>query len=151
MNRKAKPILKGSLQIPTIDIANWFLGKVDREAGDLITHLKLQKLVYYAQAWALVLLEQPLFSEDFEAWAHGPVLPSVYQKFSHYKGIPIPMPEDTPTFNSDDVDWVLSETFRVYGYLTAKYLEELTHREEPWLEARGDLPLEAACSTPLAR
>lgn len=57
-----------------LDIAAWFLNEVDRKAGDSITNLKLQKLVYYAQAWAVTLLGRKLFEEKVEAWAHGPVV-----------------------------------------------------------------------------
>ena len=35
--------------------------------------MKLQKLCYYAQVWSLVWDDYPLFDEDFEAWANGPV------------------------------------------------------------------------------
>jgi uncharacterized phage-associated protein len=42
-------------------IADWFLCNIDREAGEAITHLKLHKLVYYAQAWSLSLLNESLF------------------------------------------------------------------------------------------
>ncbi len=65
------------------DVANWFLCNIDREAGDSITHLKLQKLLYYAQAWSLVLKGKSLFEEDFEAWAHGPVLPSIFEQYKN--------------------------------------------------------------------
>jgi uncharacterized phage-associated protein len=64
-----------------LEIAVWFLGAIDRRAGDGITHLKLQKLVYYAQAWSLALLDRPLFDEEVEAWAHGPVVETVFQRF----------------------------------------------------------------------
>ena len=64
-----------------LEIAVWFLGAIDRKAGDGITHLKLQKLVYYAQAWSLALLNRPLFDEEVEAWAHGPVVESIFQRF----------------------------------------------------------------------
>lgn len=63
------------------DIANWFLVTIDREAGETLSHLKLQKLVYYAQVWSLALFDKPLFDEDFEAWTYGPALPSLYQRF----------------------------------------------------------------------
>ena len=51
-----------------LQIADWFAGAIDREAGDSITHLKLQKLVYYAQAWFLALNDKPLFEEEMQAW-----------------------------------------------------------------------------------
>ncbi|HEU0080276.1 MAG TPA: type II toxin-antitoxin system antitoxin SocA domain-containing protein, partial [Longimicrobiaceae bacterium] len=64
-----------------LDVAAWFLNEVDRKSGDSITNLKLQKLVYYAQAWAVTLLGRPLFEEKVEAWAHGPVGDVVYQAY----------------------------------------------------------------------
>ena len=63
------------------DVANWFLAKADYEAGDVITPLKLQKLLYYAQGWTLAILNKNLFEEDFQAWTHGPAIPSIYRKY----------------------------------------------------------------------
>ena len=51
------------------DVANWFTCNIDREVGDSITHLKLQKLIYYAQAWSLALKGKTLFEEEIQAWA----------------------------------------------------------------------------------
>lgn len=54
-----------------INIANWFINQFDRESGDNITHLKVQKLLYFSQAWYQVLKNEELFAEEIEAWAHG--------------------------------------------------------------------------------
>lgn len=80
------------------DIANWFLGAIDRDAGDAITHLKLQKLVYYAQAWSLALPARgvPLFDEEMQAWAHGPVAESLFQEHRGNSWDALPAPEETP-------------------------------------------------------
>lgn len=128
-----------------VQIANWFLANIDREAGDLITHLKLQKLVYYAQAWSLAIRGVPLFEEDVQAWAHGPVAPSVFRAFRGYGMDPIPAPARTPKLDEDTVE-LLEEVLDVYGEHSAKKLEKLTHRERPWRDARGDLPDEASSS-----
>lgn len=122
-----------------IDIANWFLAATDRDAGDSITHLKLQKLVYYAQAWALVLLEDELFTEDFQAWVHGPVLPSLYHAFSKYGWQALPAPDDELIDFPEEVKQVLIDVYNTYGGLHAKRLEELTHQEPPWRNARMGL------------
>lgn len=126
-------------------IASWFLASIDREAGDSITHLKLQKLAYYAQAWALVILGHPLFEEDFQAWTHGPVLPSLYKKYGGNGWDALPAPESLPDIEDDAVT-VLTEVKCIYGELSAKHLENLTHQEQPWREARGNLALEARCT-----
>ncbi|MGW0920666.1 Panacea domain-containing protein [Streptomyces sp. NPDC002755] len=44
-----------------------------------MTAMKLQKLVYYCQAWHLVWEGRALFPEAIRAWASGPVCPAVYE------------------------------------------------------------------------
>ena len=131
-------------------IANWFLANIDPTAGDLITHLKLQKLVYYAQAWSLASRGVPLFDEDIQAWAHGPVAPSVYRAFRDYGMGPIPAPAQVPKLDPETVE-LLDEILDVYGEHSAKKLEKLTHREKPWKDARGDLPEEASSSAVISK
>ena len=128
------------------DIADWFLSSVDREAGDNITHLKLQKLVYYAQVWSLVLLDKPLFDEDFQAWAHGPVVPSVFDRFKGNGWEALPPPQTTCVEFNDATNDLLTAVFEAYGQHSAKHLEKLTHSESPWREARGNISPEARSS-----
>lgn len=68
------------------EITDWILSKIDFDAGDTISPLKLQKLLYYCQAWHITIFDEKIINEDFEAWAHGPVLRSVYKRFAgfHY-------------------------------------------------------------------
>lgn len=132
------------------DIAAWFLGNIDRESGDAITHLKLQKLIYYAQAWSLALRERPLFEEDLQAWAHGPVADSVYQKYRDASWAALPPPEVVPDIDADDAEH-LSTILATYGDFSAKHLERMTHAETPWLEARNGLPDEARSREPISR
>jgi uncharacterized phage-associated protein len=127
------------------EIADWFLCQIDREAGDSITHLKLQKLVYYAQAWALALLKRPLFEEDIQAWAHGPVVPSIYKRFKGFRWSALGLPPNCPKMKGDDLN-LLKDVFRVYGKCNARHLEELTHQEDPWKNSRGDLSPEVGSS-----
>lgn len=131
------------------EIAKWFLFTVDRESGDSITHLKLQKLLYYAQAWSLVLLKKPMFKEEIQAWMHGPVVPEVYEEYSKYGYKEIPQPNECPNITRE-FEEVLEDVVETYGIYQAKYLEALTHSERPWIEARGELPLEARCERPIS-
>jgi len=122
-----------------IDVARYFLGRVDREAGDTISLLKLQKLVYYAQAWSLVFRSQPLFDRDIEAWVSGPVVRDVWNQYKAYKYSDIPSPDNFDgEFEEDEIE-VLEEVWNAYGELSAKHLAELTHSEMPWLNARKGL------------
>ncbi|MHB8068161.1 MAG: Panacea domain-containing protein [Desulfobaccales bacterium] len=122
-------------------IADWFLCTIDRDAGDSLTHLKLQKLIYYAQAWNLALFDEPLFVESIQAWTHGPVAYSVFQRFRDSGWEALPIPETCPEFDPQTTE-LLNDILSIYGQLDAKHLERLTHREAPWKEARGDLPPE---------
>lgn len=133
-----------------IDIANWFLASIDRDAGDAITHLKLQKLVYYAQAWALARLDQPLFEEDCEAWTHGPVIPSLYETFKDYRWEALPYPNTVPEFDPP-LETLLAEVLAIYGEWSAKHLETLTHQEVPWQQARGHLPAEVQAQAVISK
>jgi len=106
-----------------------------RERGEILTNLKLQKLLYYAQAWYLVVYGKPLFSEDFQAWVHGPVLPSQYQRFRSYSWRPIDC-ELLPPDISDDLTEFFDQILDVFGVETANGLERMTHEEAPWINAR---------------
>jgi len=121
-----------------VDIARYFLCRVDREAGDTISPLKLQKLVYYAQAWSLVFRNEPLFFQDIEAWVYGPAIHDVWHEYKDYHYRDIPAPEELIEFAKDEIE-VLEEVWDTYGELSARYLQELTHSETPWRNARKDL------------
>ena len=58
-----------------LDVARTFLYM------DSMSHKKLQKLCYYAQAWYVTIKNKPLFEDDIEAWVHGPVVPSLYSQY----------------------------------------------------------------------
>lgn len=122
-------------------VADFFIRKVDREAGDDITHFKLQKLLYYAQAWHLAMHNEALFSDHFEGWVHGPVCREIYERFRHLGWSPIPPDEATSGSGELDEDTLafLEEVWDVYGQYTAPRLERMTHEEDPWREARKGL------------
>lgn len=123
-----------------LDVANYFLKVVERDSGSSITHLKLQKLVYYAQAWHLVFTKgKPLFNDRIEAWVHGPACPRLYSKFREYGFNNIPSPKDPLyKFSPEELE-TLEAVWDCYGDYDAKFLEELTHQELPWREARKGL------------
>lgn len=132
------------------DVADWFLAQVDRAAGQSITHLKLQKLVYYAQAWYLANFNLPLFDEDIEAWAHGPVAPNLWRRHRNASWNSLPAPEHVPQFGPQEMS-LLTKVFDAYGKYDAKFLEHLTHDEAPWKKARGTLAPEASCNTIISK
>ncbi|MCU0310719.1 MAG: DUF4065 domain-containing protein [Acidimicrobiales bacterium] len=110
--------------------------------------MKLQKLVYYSQAWHLVWDEKLLFEEEIQAWANGPV---VYELFDVHRGsfrVVPPWPKRGPGLSKDEretIDAVLGS----YGHLDGRRLSALTHAEAPWVNARGDLSATARSNRPI--
>lgn len=124
-------------RVTTNEVADWFI-RIAHELGDPITNLKLQKLVYYAQAWYLALNGERLIPDAFEAWVHGPVVPALYERFSAYRWNPIS--EDVPVpCLPKEVEDHLREVDEVYGGLLNWDLERQVHAEFPWLAAREGL------------
>jgi uncharacterized phage-associated protein len=121
------------------DIAKYFLAQTDEDAGDLISNLKLQKLLYYAQGFNLALYDEPLFPESIEAWTHGPVVPEVYHEYKDFgsNAIPIPSNVDFSKYDQQTRE-LLDEVYSVYGQFSAWKLLSLIHEEEPWKDARQD-------------
>lgn len=129
-------------------VAAYFVRQASAESGDVITHLKLQKLLYYAQGWSLVLNNKQLFPNRIEAWAHGPVCPDVWKRFKKYEWNPIP--SDAVELRrgsfSEIEEHLLGEVWRVYGQFSAKRLEEMTHEEDPYISARDGYAEYANCN-----
>ncbi len=127
-------------KVTALAIAEYFLDK-SKKVGKGISNKKLQKLVYYAQAWSLVLKNQALFDENIEAWVHGPAVRSLYGVYKSYgyNYITKEPNSDQIAKLSEEVIKLLDSVWNVYGELDADYLEMLTHSELPWKEARQGL------------
>lgn len=118
------------------DVANYFLAQIDEEDGDLISNLKLQKLMYYAQGLHLAVHNKPLFPEKVMAWQHGPVVSELYRAFKDYGTGPLPKPQDVDfSVYDEETRSLLDEVYSVYGQFSAWKLANMTHEEEPWREA----------------
>jgi uncharacterized phage-associated protein len=116
------------------DIAAYIVAKRGR-----MTAMKLQKLVYYAQAWSVVWDERPLFAERIEAWANGPVVRELYDLHRgsfEVAGWPHGDAGRLSEAERSTVDTVLD----FYGDRSAQWLSDLTHTEQPWLLARRGVP-----------
>jgi len=142
-----------SLSSPYNLISDYFIG-LSNETGSLITNLKLQKLVYYAQAWSLALNNKELFSNDFEAWVHGPVLFDLYNNYRAQKWNPISKAVKLSDIESQldaETKALLEDVAQVYFELDAYKLERLTHLEAPWLEARGSIAENEPCNNIISK
>jgi uncharacterized phage-associated protein len=113
----------------------WLLAWADQNDAS-VSNLKVQKLLYYAQGHYLGIHGRPLFNDAIEAWAHGPVVRSVYHELKRYGNGSI----DVDQVVGDDFDWDdfkdveehLMRVWNTYGEYEAWALRNRTHREAPW-------------------
>ncbi|MDD6055194.1 MAG: DUF4065 domain-containing protein [Helicobacteraceae bacterium] len=106
--------------------------------NESVTHLKMQKLLYYAQGLSLVYNTKPLFKEKIEAWEHGPVVREVYEKLKQYKKDDLSKISELVCIDdslSEEEKSVIEMAFIEYGRFTATYLRNKTHEEPTWKEA----------------
>lgn len=119
------------------DAARFFLSLVDEDVGDVMTNLKLQKLVYYAQGFHLAIYDNPFFAERIYAWEYGPVVPVLYHALKAKGSSPVLISDldSCPrTRIENGAKKLLAEINSVYGQFSAVRLMQLTHREPPWTE-----------------
>lgn len=120
-------------------IADYFRSLSNPEVGDLLSNLKLQKLCYYA-AGVIAAVRQndddPLFEQPIEAWQHGPVIPVEYRRFKEYGSGDIPPLTNCDFNNIEPRDRaILDDVFNFYGQYSAWKLRNMTHEEQPWINA----------------
>ena len=115
------------------EVEEYFISIVDTDNGDSLSNLKIQKLLYYAQGFALAIFHGQLFPEKIMAWALGPVVVEVYEEYKGFGNNPVPMPRDFELGKYDkDTRELLDEVFEVYGQFSASALVDMTHNEPPW-------------------
>lgn len=128
-------------EVTVFDVAKYIL----EELGSMTT-MKLQKLVYYSQAWSLVWDEEPLFSEEFQAWANGPVCPDLF--YAHKGLFKISKTRfrhgDSSKLSSHQIE-TLDSVINYYGDKDGHWLSMLTHKERPWKDAREGYPDGDSC------
>lgn len=124
------------------DIADCIISKIKLEdEGASLINLKLQKLLYYVQAWSLGINNKPMFEGSFEAWVHGPVNRAIYNRFNATKYLyseinledRINTNVEISTSDAEFVDFILEN----YNKYSGAELENMTHSEIPWMKARG--------------
>jgi uncharacterized phage-associated protein len=119
-----------------LDVANYFLFKGQKDE-DLISNLKLQKLVYYAQGIHLALYGKPLFKEHIKAWNYGPVIPELYFRYNKHEANGISPDQGFKETQIDKETRVfLDEIYTVFGQFSAKRLIDFTHNDQCWKDAR---------------
>ena len=118
------------------DIATWFVRYSANGLGTPVDPMSLEKWLYYAQAFHLVLNDEPLFPDEIEAWKWGPVIPAVYKKYQVCGSAPIVLPEDGPLAPiGNAVEFFLIQVVDFLCRHTSMNLSRATHLETPWKDA----------------
>lgn len=129
-----------------IDVAAYILEQIGS-----VTTMKLQKLLYYVQVRHLVMYGQPLFSDEIQAWAHGPVVPSLYRvhsgKFIIGRGaLASSGSEDALSSEEKEAAQYVVEKL---GAFSGEQLRSLSHGERPWKNARVGYAPGERCAVPI--
>lgn len=100
---------------------------------------KLEKLCYYSQAWSLTWGFGRLFPEPIEAWAGGPIIPVLFDRHrGHYDVTDVG--GDSAAVECDDQSVkIINSIIERYDRMSGNALGDLTHMEDPWLDARRGL------------
>ncbi|GBE40964.1 hypothetical protein BMS3Bbin09_00852 [bacterium BMS3Bbin09] len=115
------------------DVARYILNKQGK-----MTAMKLQKLLYYCQAWSLVWDDAPIFHERIEAWANGPVVRAIYNDHAGLFSLTRWKHGKVANLSLDQKE-TIDSVLKYYGKKTSQWLSELTHKETPWKIAREGL------------
>lgn len=128
-------------------IAKWLLSQ------EQMSPKKLQKMLYYCYVWTLTLsnekedgIRNTLFDEDFKAWVHGPVIPSIYHAYKDHGYSDIPKIDEQINIEDAEVLEILQQVFEEYGSFSGNELESISHQEDPWQITRGDRDTYEACN-----
>lgn len=119
-----------------------------------ITTMKMQKLVFYSQAVSLAETGKPLFEDDFQAWANGPVCPSL---FALHRGMYAISANDMAALYpdaeqlSEGQSTIVQRVVDCLGSKTGNELSFRSHREAPWKDARGALKPYERCSAVISK
>ncbi len=122
-------------------VADYFIDTSIKWNEDYVTNLRLQKLVYYAQAWFIQRHNKPLFEDDILKYPYGPVSDKLYKKYAIYGDKPIITTSPSysvSAFTAEELE-TLNDVMYEYGKLSTPALVKRSHRQcEPWFKVQAD-------------
>ena len=124
-------------------VCDYIIIQLNADGDSDLTTLKLQKLLYYIQAWHLAFYKKPMFEGEFQAWVHGPVNRKIYNRFKDtkflYSSITMQDVEDRNAGDSltKKEKSHIGSVLDAYAKYSPSQLEVMTHREKPWIDARN--------------
>jgi uncharacterized phage-associated protein len=113
------------------------------EEGEAMSNLKINKLLYYVQGWALALFDRPIFADSIIAYRHGPVVPAIYKKYKNELAIPVPSDSGVSSL-TDSQKKLIHAVYVHFGKFSAWKLRDMTHEESPWAESQQSATIDRA-------
>lgn len=125
---------------PACELAAYLLGKVRHPAGETINTLKLNALLYYAEAWSLAMFDRELTQDELQAWDTGPMYPAIWSRLGHrgWNNLAVEDLEPPPAFD-EETQGLLDDVWQAYGDFSLPELERMIKADAPWKEARRGL------------
>jgi len=142
-------------KIDSIKLGNYIV----KHYGPL-SHLKLQKLLFYCDAYHMAYFDEELIVDRFEAWAHGPVSRRVYNSFRDksvlyadicFEQTEVPDPDGHYNELSSSQRGFVTEILENLAPWSDTELETATHSEQPWIEARRGYSPGDKCSVLISK
>jgi uncharacterized phage-associated protein len=121
------------MSYPVLNIANKIIANTDASRGEIISNLKLQKLLYYMQGFSIAIFDRKLFENDIEAWQYGPVVKDMYNHFKEFGSGAISLNSNEEHLEmSKEENELFKDVMAEYGQFSAIKLMNMTHEELPW-------------------
>lgn len=111
--------------------AKWFL-RAGANAGEPLTALKLQALLYYAQGHHLGRTGDTLFPETIYAWGRGPIVQEVLEAFDRSCIDPNSRRKHLGFDTDPDEESTLNRVWKSYGMYSTWYLRDLVRSQPPY-------------------
>lgn len=112
-----------------LEVSKYIVSKTE------VTHLALQKLLYYIQIFYKAFFDEWAFIGKCSAWDHGPVFGAIYYKYKSYGKSIIEEDEDEKIILDDDLKYIVDNVIKYFGCYNGSILRAFTHSEKPWNEA----------------
>lgn len=117
----------------TLSLSRYIVRR-SNQMGIVITHLKLQKILYYIQGMFLAQFKRSAFPDTIEAWQYGPVVRNVYSYYCYNGALPLIEKEDIDLscYYSNEERELIDNVINQKLSMSARDLVRATHEEEPW-------------------
>jgi uncharacterized phage-associated protein len=132
-------------------ISSYFIDKankieIDEWVFEWISHLKLQKILYFSQAIFMAVKWTPAFIEKIYAWKYWPVVKEIYDEYSKNRKMWNRLLSQNEILDNDFNNIITLEDKKIlfnvwaeFWQFSANQLVNITHKHSPWKNAYKEL------------